>query len=120
MAVPKRKTSRSNTRHRRSQWKAKLPQINKVVRNGRVSGPTGPVVVHIELALVPDPAAIQAVISGAYSGGTTTSIPAGAAAPYATTIYWRTYATNGAVESPRSAWVAFRTPNAPTGVAFTR
>jgi large subunit ribosomal protein L32 len=36
MAVPKRKTSRSNTRHRRSQWKAKLPQINKVTRNGRV------------------------------------------------------------------------------------
>lgn len=36
MAVPKRKTSRSNTRHRRSQWKAKLPQINKVVgRDGR-------------------------------------------------------------------------------------
>jgi large subunit ribosomal protein L32 len=36
MAVPKRKTSRSNTRHRRSQWKAKLPQINKVIRGGRV------------------------------------------------------------------------------------
>jgi large subunit ribosomal protein L32 len=36
MAVPKRKTSRSNTRHRRANWKAKLPQINKVVRNGRV------------------------------------------------------------------------------------
>lgn len=36
MAVPKRKTSRSNTRHRRSQWKAKLPQINKTVgRDGR-------------------------------------------------------------------------------------
>lgn len=36
MAVPKRKTSRSNTRHRRSQWKAKLPQINKVTgRDGR-------------------------------------------------------------------------------------
>ena len=35
MAVPKRKSSRSNTRHRRSQWKAKLPQINKVMRNGR-------------------------------------------------------------------------------------
>jgi large subunit ribosomal protein L32 len=34
--VPKRKTSRSNTRHRRSQWKAKLPQINKVIgRDGR-------------------------------------------------------------------------------------
>ncbi len=36
MAVPKRKMSRSNTRSRRSQWKGKLPQINKVVRNGRV------------------------------------------------------------------------------------
>lgn len=35
MAVPKRKMSRSNTRSRRSQWKAKLPQINKVTRNGR-------------------------------------------------------------------------------------
>lgn len=35
MAVPKRKMSRSNTRSRRSQWKGKLPQINKVVRNGR-------------------------------------------------------------------------------------
>lgn len=95
-------------------------QINElsptfVVRNGRVSGPTGPVAIFIELALVPDPGAIQAVLSGAYSGGVTTSIPAGAAAPYATTIYWRTYATNGAVESARSAWVAFRTPNAPTG-----
>lgn len=36
MAVPKRKMSRSNTRARRSQWKGKLPQINKVERNGRV------------------------------------------------------------------------------------
>ena len=36
MAVPKRKTSRSNTRHRRAQWKAKLPQINKTTgRDGR-------------------------------------------------------------------------------------
>ena len=25
MAVPKRKTSRSNTRHRRAQWKATVP-----------------------------------------------------------------------------------------------
>lgn len=36
MAVPKRKLSRSNTRHRRSQWKAKLPQINRTVENGQV------------------------------------------------------------------------------------
>ncbi len=27
MAVPKRKTSRSNTRHRRSAWKAKAPAL---------------------------------------------------------------------------------------------
>ena len=27
MAVPKRKTSRSNTRHRRSQWKAAVPVL---------------------------------------------------------------------------------------------
>jgi large subunit ribosomal protein L32 len=27
MAVPKRKTSRSNTRHRRSQWKAQVPDL---------------------------------------------------------------------------------------------
>lgn len=36
MAVPKRKLSRSNTRHRRSQWKAKLPQVNRSVVNGQV------------------------------------------------------------------------------------
>jgi large subunit ribosomal protein L32 len=27
MAVPKRKTSRSNTRHRRAQWKAVVPEL---------------------------------------------------------------------------------------------
>ena len=37
MAVPKRKMSRSNTRHRRSQWKAQLPQIQKRTVNGRVT-----------------------------------------------------------------------------------
>ena len=35
MAVPKRRMSRSNTRHRRSQWKAKLPQVQRKVINGR-------------------------------------------------------------------------------------
>ena len=41
MAVPKRKKSRSNTRSRRANWKAKLPQINKRIVNGQVeySGP---------------------------------------------------------------------------------
>jgi len=33
--VPKRKMSRANTRKRRSQWKGKLPQINKFEVNGR-------------------------------------------------------------------------------------
>jgi large subunit ribosomal protein L32 len=28
VAVPKRKTSRSNTRHRRSQWKATAPALS--------------------------------------------------------------------------------------------
>ncbi|GAB3002266.1 50S ribosomal protein L32 [Saccharothrix stipae] len=27
MAVPKRRTSRSNTRHRRAQWKAEVPDL---------------------------------------------------------------------------------------------
>lgn len=35
MAVPKRKTSRSNTRHRRSQWKATVPDLVPLTVNGR-------------------------------------------------------------------------------------
>lgn len=35
MAVPKRKTSRSNTRHRRSQWKATVPDLVPVVVDGK-------------------------------------------------------------------------------------
>ncbi len=34
MAVPKRRTSRSNTRHRRSQWKASTPSLVPVVVDG--------------------------------------------------------------------------------------
>lgn len=34
MAVPKRRTSRSNTRHRRSQWKASAPGLVPVVADG--------------------------------------------------------------------------------------
>ena len=36
MAVPKRKMSRSNTRARRSQWKAKAPALVKTIENGQV------------------------------------------------------------------------------------
>lgn len=35
MAVPKRKLSRSNTRARRSQWKAQVPELVTVVVDGR-------------------------------------------------------------------------------------
>ncbi|MFE6051786.1 50S ribosomal protein L32 [Kitasatospora sp. NPDC056446] len=35
MAVPKRKTSRSNTRHRRAQWKAAPPKLVPITLNGR-------------------------------------------------------------------------------------
>lgn len=35
MAVPKRKTSRSNTRHRRSQWKATPADLVPVTVEGR-------------------------------------------------------------------------------------
>ncbi|GAA4156954.1 MAG: 50S ribosomal protein L32 [Microbacteriaceae bacterium] len=37
MAVPKRKQSRSNTRARRSQWKAEVPTLVKTVEGGRVT-----------------------------------------------------------------------------------
>ncbi|MCX4776002.1 50S ribosomal protein L32 [Streptomyces sp. NBC_01264] len=36
MAVPKRKTSRSNTRHRRAQWKATTPQLVAITVDGSV------------------------------------------------------------------------------------
>ncbi|MFJ7247554.1 50S ribosomal protein L32 [Kitasatospora sp. NPDC098652] len=35
MAVPKRRTSRSNTRHRRAQWKATGPKLVPITLNGR-------------------------------------------------------------------------------------
>lgn len=34
MAVPKRKMSRSNTRHRRAQWKATTPQLLPITVEG--------------------------------------------------------------------------------------
>lgn len=51
MAVPKRKMSRSNTRHRRAQWKATSAQLAPITVDGSVylvpqrptwSGPTRP------------------------------------------------------------------------------
>ena len=37
MAVPKRRMSRSNTRSRRAQWRAQMPQVQKKIVNGRVT-----------------------------------------------------------------------------------
>ncbi|MEU9117342.1 50S ribosomal protein L32 [Streptomyces sp. NPDC048483] len=34
MAVPKRRMSRSNTRHRRAQWKATTPQLVPITVDG--------------------------------------------------------------------------------------
>ena len=84
-----------------------------VMANGRISGPAGPVIYRVEVGLAPDPAAVSVVLSAGPGSSGTTSMSAGSAAPYATTLYWRTYATNGAIESSRSAWSAFRTPDAP-------
>lgn len=36
MAVPKRRTSRSNTRHRRAQWKAAAPDLVPITVAGEV------------------------------------------------------------------------------------
>ena len=36
MAVPKRKMSRSNTRHRRAQWKAARPHLVPITIDGAV------------------------------------------------------------------------------------
>lgn len=35
MAVPKRRTSRSNTRHRRANWRAEMPALVPVTVDGR-------------------------------------------------------------------------------------
>ncbi len=35
MAVPKRKMSRSNTRHRRAQWQASTPELVTITIDGR-------------------------------------------------------------------------------------
>ena len=87
-----------------------------VVRNGRISGPAGPVIYYIEVATGPDPGLVSAVLSAGAGSGATTSMSAGNAAPYATTLYWRAFGTNGVIVSPRSAWASFRTPNAPTPI----
>lgn len=60
MAVPKRRTSRSNTRHRRSQWKAVPADLVPVVVNGEVHTVPRRLVAAVHRGLV-DPATGRAV-----------------------------------------------------------
>ena len=83
------------------------------LRNGRIIGSSN-VVYRIEVGTAPDPASIVAVLTAAADPSGTTSIAVGTV-PYATTYYWRAYATDGTSSSPSSAVVSFRTPNSPTG-----
>lgn len=86
-----------------------------VLRNGRISGPAGAVVYRVELALVPDDNQVAIVLSSGVGSAGTTTVAAGSPLPNATTVYWRAFATNGSIETPRTTWVVFRTPTAPTG-----
>lgn len=52
MAVPKRRTSRSNTRHRRSQWKATPVDLVPVTVDGRTYRVPRPLVRGIERGYV--------------------------------------------------------------------
>ncbi|MCL8024513.1 50S ribosomal protein L32 [Nocardioides bruguierae] len=52
MAVPKRRTSRSNTRHRRSAWKATAPDLVPVVVDGEVHRVPRPLVRAVQRGLV--------------------------------------------------------------------
>ncbi len=82
------------------------------LRNGRIDG-TSNVVYRIEVGTAPDPGSIVAVLTATPDPSGTTSIAVGNV-PYATTYYWRTYATDGTVTTPYSSVISFRTPNAPT------
>jgi hypothetical protein len=83
------------------------------VRNGNTGG-AGNVVYRIEVGSAPDPGSILAVLTAAPDPSGVTAIAVGNV-PYATTYYWRAYATDGVTTSGYSGVVSFRTPNPPTG-----
>lgn len=56
MAVPKRRMSRSNTRSRRSQWKAEVPDLVPVRINGREYRVPRRLVRAYQLGLIAPPA----------------------------------------------------------------
>ncbi|MFW6693092.1 50S ribosomal protein L32 [Streptomyces sp. MAR4 CNX-425] len=55
MAVPKRKLSRSNTRHRRARWKATAPGLVPVTLNGSVHRVPRHLVRAYQRGLLPPP-----------------------------------------------------------------
>jgi hypothetical protein len=87
------------------------------LRNGRISGTTT-AVYRVEVGTAPDPASIVAVLTANPDASGTTSIAVGSV-PYATTYYWRAYATDGVTTSGYSNTVSFRTPAAPGGPSPT-
>lgn len=64
MAVPKRKMSRSNTRHRRSAWQATPADLVPVVVDGQVHAVPRRLVAAVQRGLV-DPATGRVVKRGA-------------------------------------------------------
>lgn len=52
MAVPKRKLSRSNTRHRRSAWKATRPAVVPITIDGSVYRVPRPLVRAVQRELI--------------------------------------------------------------------
>ena len=85
------------------------------VRNGRISGTTG-AYYRFEIGTAPDPNAVAAVITATPGSNGETIISLGDL-PWATTLYWRVYGTDGTTQSPYSAVVSFTTPTAPTPAA---
>lgn len=55
MAVPKRKTSRSNTRSRRAQWKASAPDLVPIVIDGVTHRVPRRLVAAYHRGLIPPP-----------------------------------------------------------------
>ena len=81
------------------------------LQNGRIIGSSN-VVYRIEVGTAPDPGSLVAVLTATPDASGITSIAVGSV-PYATTYYWRAYATDGTITSPYSSVVSFRTPAAP-------
>ena len=84
------------------------------VRNGRISGTSG-VYYRFEIATAPDPSAIAAIITATPGANGETSVTLGEL-PYARTLYWRAYGSDGTKQSAYSTAVAFTTPAAPAPV----